>query len=30
MDWKSGLMSAAKSMAGDFMSQFWDSEKHLS
>ena len=27
MDWKSGLKSAAKSTAGDFMSQFFDSDK---
>jgi len=27
LDWKSGLASAAKSAAGDFMGQFWDDEK---
>lgn len=29
LDWKSGLASAAKSAAGDFMGQFWDDEKWL-
>lgn len=27
LDWKSGLASAVKSAAGDFLGQFWDDEK---
>ncbi len=29
LDWKSGLKSAVKSMAGDFLSNFFDNDKHL-